>query len=78
MSDIKFGMKSLQQPTPQWMKNVFKTILYLTGLWALLAPMLTNIPENTSAEVNKWCLISLSILRFTIAFFRYDFSETED
>ncbi len=66
--------ENINKPTPSWMKKIFNGLLYLSGLWAILAPVLTNIPEAVLNSVNQYIVMILPILRFTISFFHYDYS----
>lgn len=75
MADLKFGKNQFNMPTPQWMKNLFNFVLYVTGLWAILAPMLTNLAAELIHSIDHWALVTLAVMRFTIQFFHYDYTE---
>lgn len=77
MADLKFGVGQFGKPTPVWMKTIFKTLLYVSGLWAIIIPLATNLSHALITEVDHWCVIGLAVMRFTISFFHYDFSETD-
>lgn len=77
-SKVKFGVRSLDRPTPMALRYVFRTFLYLSGLWALLAPTLTHIPTDVLNQINTYLLIGNTIMNFTIKFFGLDFSDKPD
>ncbi len=62
---------SLKKPTPEIAKQVLNTLLYLSGAFALLQNNF-DIPEHVAAEVNKYLLSGLALVRFTINFFHWD------
>lgn len=66
---IGVGVGMLNKPTPQWMKYILRTVLYLSTLWAFLAPTLTDIPAHILSDINMWLLRANGILSVTIKFF---------
>lgn len=76
MADLKFGVGQFGKETPHQLKLVFRIVLYLSGLWTLLAPVLTNIEEVMRGKIDHWIVIGLMVMRFTISFFHLDFDET--
>lgn len=63
---------SLRKPTPKLAKDIVNTLLYLSGVWALIQPSFPEIPEHTAANINKYLLLGLALTRFTITFFHWD------
>lgn len=74
-SVIQKAITNFKKPTPQWLKNIFTTLLFLSGVWALGIPIFAKIPEEIKNEVNSWIVSLLPIFRFAIQFFKYDYSE---
>lgn len=70
---VQVGIAQLGNPTPIAIKYVFRIYTFLSGLWAILAPSLTDIPESTMAEINKWLLIGVPIMHYAIKFFGWDY-----
>lgn len=66
---IKVGVAQLNNPTPQVFKYILRTVLYISSLWAFLAPTLTNISPDTLSEINMWLLRANGLLSVTIKFF---------
>lgn len=73
MADVKFGVKQLNSPTPKYLKNFFKAFLFLSGAWAIIAPAATQIPAGVQADINKWIIVGLALMRFAISFWGYDY-----
>lgn len=71
--EIVVGMQALNKPTPIWMKYIMRGFLYLSMLWAFLAPTLTDIPAYLLADINMWLLRGNGILSITIKFFGWDY-----
>lgn len=63
------GTQALNQPTPMMLRYIFRAVLYLSTLWALLAPVMTDIPEPTQLLINKYLLLGNTIISGTIKFF---------
>lgn len=76
MANLTMAVSNVGLPTPTWMKSIFKGLLYLSGLWAIIVPLATNIPPSIQATIDHWIVIGLAVLRFTISFFHYDLDET--
>lgn len=70
---VQVGIAQLSNPTPIWIKYIFRTYTFLSGLWAILAPQITNIDEHTMAEINKWLLIGVPIMHYAIKFWGWDY-----
>lgn len=66
---VKVGLQGLNNPTPMWMKYVTRTILYLSMVWAFLAPTFTELDEHTLNTINLWLLRANGILNITTKFF---------
>lgn len=74
---IKFGAGQLSKPTPKALKYIFRAYTFLSGLWVIIAPNFTHIPAETINEVNKWLLLGVPIIHYTIKFFGLDFQIDE-
>lgn len=70
---VQVGIAQLNNPTPTAIKYVFRTYTFLSGLWAILAPSITNIDEHTMGEINKWLLIGVPIMHYAIKFWGWDY-----
>lgn len=71
---LKVGVDQLNNPTPMWLKYIFRTVLYLSALWTLIAPMLTDLSEIQLAEITKWLFIANTAINVAIKFFGWDFT----
>lgn len=74
----KFGVNQLSNPTPTWMKYIQRGILYISTLWAFLAPTFTNISPELLAEINMWLLRGNGILSVTTKFFGWSDTNKPD
>lgn len=74
---IKAGLGQIKNPTPKFLKYIFRTYTFLAGLWAIFSPAITHLPAETIAEVNKWVLIGVPVIHFTIKFFGLDYEMDE-
>ena len=70
---VKVGFGQLNNPTPMAFKYAFRTLTFFAGLWALVAPSLTHMTEDTMAEVNKWLLVGVAAMHYAIKFFGWDY-----
>lgn len=70
---IKFGAKQLKNPTPPFLKVIFKTFAFLAGLWALIAPEFAHLPAETLALINKILLMSTPVMGWIISYFGLDY-----
>ena len=70
---VAFGTDQLTNPTPVFIKNIFRAVLYLSALWAVISPSVTEIPADTLAVINKYLLLGNAVINVTIKFFGYDF-----
>lgn len=77
MAKITFGRQHFKSPTPPVLRIVFKSIVFLAGLWALIGGMV-GVSEVLQAAINKWALIGMAIVRFTIQFFGFDFDPDQN
>lgn len=71
--EIVFGVNQINNPTPQIAKVIFRIILYVSALWAVLSPSITEIPAPTLASINKYLLLSNALVNVTIKFFGFDY-----
>jgi len=72
MSELKVGIKQIGKPTPPVLKTIFKTLLYMTGAWAVVSTQLKGVDDAIIASIDHWSLITLSLYRFTISFFHFE------
>jgi hypothetical protein len=70
---VSFGTDQLNNPTPVFIKNIFRLVLYLSALWAVIAPSITELDAGTLAMINKYLLLGVAVVNITIKFFGYDF-----
>lgn len=70
---VKFGVNQLGNPTPKFIKYIFNGALFALGLWALLSGQITNVPSNVLAEINKWSVVALAVMKWMIGYFGWDF-----
>lgn len=70
---IQFGVAQLNNPTPKNIKIIFRTILYLSAVWAVMSPSLTEIPANVLAMMNKYLLLGTAVINVSIQFFGWDY-----
>lgn len=70
---VQFGLSQLVNPTPSAAKYVFRTILYLSAIWAVIMPTVTELPEATIAAINKYMLLGNAVINVTIKFFGWDY-----
>lgn len=66
---VKVGIGMLVKPTPEWMKYILRTVLYVSMAWAFLAPTFTNLSPELLAGINAWLLRINGLLSITIKFF---------
>lgn len=70
---VQFGLDQFANPTPSAAKYIFRAVLYLSALWAVIMPMVTELPETTIAVINKYMLLGNAIINVTIKFFGWDY-----
>jgi len=70
---IQFGVGQLDNPTPKNVKLIFRAILYLSAVWAVMSPSLTEISPAILASINKYLLLGTAIINVTIQFFGWDY-----
>lgn len=70
---IKFGAKQLKNPTPQFLKYIFRGYTFLAGLWAIFGQGLFHLPEDVTALINKLLLTGVPVIQYTIKFFGLDY-----
>lgn len=68
---IGFGTKSaLAGATPKAIQFFYRSLLFLSGLWALvIEPQFPNIPIKIAHDVDKWILIGNTIIYYVCQFF---------
>lgn len=74
---IKFGVNSLSEPTPKFMKMIFRAVSFIVGIWALVQHMNLGLPEHSIKVANEWAIAVVPLMHFTIKFFRWDYSTEE-
>lgn len=70
---ITMGVGAISKPTPLALKYIFRGYSFLAGLWAILAPNFDWLPASTMDDINKWLLIGVPVIHFTIKFFGIDY-----
>lgn len=70
---VQFGIDQLSNPTPSIAKYIFRTILYLSAIWAVIMPTVTELPPDTIAAINKYMLLGNAVINVTIKFFGWDY-----
>lgn len=73
---VKFGVGQLSNPTPVFVKNIFRAFALISGIWAILPPDMLHLAPTTLAEVNKWIIISNPLILFITKFFGWDYTPT--
>lgn len=72
---VKIGISQLNNQTPDWARLIFRSILYLSAIYALAVQPNLDIPELTQAIINKWLVCGNAFINVTIKFFGWDFSD---
>lgn len=72
---IKFGINQLNKPTPMILKYIFRTVSFLSGLWALLSGQFTHLTPEMTAEIFKWLLIANTAMHYAIKFFGWNYTD---
>lgn len=70
---IQFGPGQLNNPTPKNIKIIFRTVLYLAAVWAVMSPSLTELPPAVLAVINKYLLLGTAVINVSIQFFGWDY-----
>lgn len=70
---VQFGLSQFANPTPTLAKQIFRTILYLSAIWAVIMPMVTELHPDTIATINKYMLLGNAVVNVTIKFFGWDY-----
>jgi hypothetical protein len=70
---VQFGLDQISNPTPSAAKYVFRTILYLSAIWAVIMPTVTELHPDTIAAINKYMLLGNAVINVTIKFFGWDY-----
>lgn len=70
---VKIGIQQIANPTPSWMKNIFRAIAFLSGVWALLPQDLIGCDDNLYGQVNRWIIVGNTVILFAIKFFGWDY-----
>lgn len=72
---VKFGADQIKNPTPVALKYVFRAYTFLVGLWAIVAPSFDWIPPSLVDDINKYLLIGVPVMHYSIKFFGWDYSD---
>lgn len=54
---LAFGAKGLKGNTPKSLKTIYRVLMGLTAIWALIQPQFPEIPEHAASVINRLCLI---------------------
>ena len=73
---ITFGRQNYKTKTPPILNIIFKAIVFAAGLWAVIQGMV-DVSEHLTNAINKWTLVGMAVVRFTIQFFGFDFEPDE-
>ncbi len=71
---VSLGLKSLQRPTPDILKTIFKGVLFLSVVWSFLAPTFTEMPPDVLHKIDAWLLRGNGLVRITISFFGLNYN----
>ena len=71
---VKVGFGQIQNPTPKALTYLFRTYSFFAGIWVLIQPSL-GVNHDLVAEINKWVLLGVPIIQFTIKFFGWDYKQ---
>lgn len=69
------GMSGLQNKTPDWISKIANGIIFIAMAWALFSPMMVEIPEEVSSNINRWLLISTGLIKLASKFFGFKLPE---
>lgn len=53
-TEIKFGLKQVNKPTPPAVTNIFRIVLYTVFVLNLATMTFSDIPANIADVVDKW------------------------
>jgi hypothetical protein len=70
---VKFGLDQIGNPTPTGAKVFFRIVLYVSALWAIASPSITELPASTLETINKYLLLANGLINVTIQFWGWDF-----
>lgn len=71
---LKFGVGSITEPTPKFMKTIFRAVSLIVGIWALIQHMDLGLTDETIDKANEWAVAIVPVIHFVIKFFRWDYS----
>lgn len=54
MADVKFGLNQIQNPSPQWAKNIFRIVLYASTGMAIVLSTVDEIPDHVKVSILKY------------------------
>ncbi len=62
---VGFGTKSaMEGATPKGIKIFYRTLMFLSGLWALLEPYFPNIPVKIAHDIDKFILLGNVVIYY--------------
>lgn len=70
---VQFGLDQFSNPTPHAAKVFFRIVLYLSAIWAVVSPSVTELPMHVLASIDKYLLLANAIINVTIKFFGWDY-----
>lgn len=74
-TNASIGISQLKVQTPKWISNAVNGIIFLCATWAMFSGMITEIPDDTKAEITRWMLIGSGFIKFASKFFGFKIEE---
>lgn len=75
---VKVGIGQIDNPTPMAAKWIFRLFTFFSGLWAILAPSITEIDHDIIAKVDRYLLIGVAVMHYAIKFFGWDYKDKSE
>jgi len=54
---LQFGVNGLKGNTPKSLKAIYRGLMGVTAIWAIVQPQFPEIPEVAVSVINRLCLI---------------------
>ena len=76
---ITFGSDQQTKETPKAIKNIYKTLMFLSGFYLLvIQPRFPNIPEHVNFEIATWTTVATYGIYYVCQFFGYKCPDKQD
>jgi hypothetical protein len=75
MANVKFGFGQIFKPSPQWAKNVFRTVLYTSAVVGILSGIITEVPPTVKVIVLKYSLEATAAVHALSKLFGIDITD---